>query len=78
MKRLVDNKLNLKFAANDIFKTRRYQTESFSGNVRMNQYINLDSRTFLLSLSYKLGTNGKAFDRLNKKSEEQSRIRGGS
>ncbi|WKK57004.1 outer membrane beta-barrel family protein [Sphingobacterium sp. BN32] len=78
MKRLLDNKLNLKFAANDIFKTRRYQTESFSGNVRMNQYINLDSRTFLLSLSYKIGTNGKAFDRLNKKSEEQSRIRGGS
>lgn len=78
MKKLYANKMSVKIAANDLFKTQRYRTASFSGNVRMDQHFNLDSRTFLLTLSYKIGSNGKAFDKLNRKGEEQGRVRGGN
>ena len=77
MKKVWQDKLSLKLAANDIFKTMKYQTESHTGSVRMNQHFNLDSRTFIFSLSLKIGKEGKMRTR-ETDSAEQQRVRGGS
>src|SRR5690606_25508924 len=77
MKNVWKDKVSLKLAVNDIFKSMTYQTESYAGGVRMNQNFNLDSRTFIFSATIKLGKelNGR---QKKKDNEEQNRVRGGN
>ena len=76
MKSVWSDKLSLKLAANDIFKTMNYQAESFTGGVRMNQSFDLDTRTILFSATLKIGKDlGK---KVRDSSDEKSRVRGGN
>lgn len=77
MKNVWKDKVSLKLAVNDIFKSMTYLTESYAGGVRMNQNFNLDSRTFIFSATIKLGKelNGR---QQKKDNEEQNRVRGGN
>ena len=77
-KKLMNDKLTLKLVGNDLFKTMQYRTTSNVGSVRMNQHFNLDSRTFIFSLSLRLGKELKGAAKDKGPSEEQSRVRGGS
>lgn len=78
MKSVWNDKLSLKLAANDIFKTMNYQAESHIGGVRMNQKFNLDSRTILFSATLKIGKEMSKKGRQKSASDEQSRVRGGN
>lgn len=77
MKNVWNDKISLKFAVNDIFKTMTYRTESHASGVRMNQNFDLDSRTFIFSASIKLGKDFNGKER-RKESEEQNRLRSGN
>ncbi len=77
MKNIWSDKVALKLAVNDIFKSMTYQTESYAGGVRMKQNFNLDSRTFIFSATIKLGKDLNGRHR-EKESDEQNRVRGGS
>lgn len=77
MKNIWSDKVALKLAVNDIFKSMTYQTESYAGGVRMKQNFNLDSRTFIFSATIKLGKELNGRHR-KKESDEQNRVRGGS
>lgn len=74
MKKMLNDKLNLKFAVDDVFKTSRYRTNSSVGGVYMDQRIDLDSRVWRVSVGYTFGKKGDGADK--KKSEEQQRVRG--
>lgn len=74
MKKMFDDKLNLKLAVDDIFKTGRYRTTSSVADVYMDQRIDLDSRVWRISISYSFGKNGT--DRKMKDNEQQRRVRG--
>jgi len=78
MKSVWNDKLSLKLAANDIFKTITYETESNAGGVLMNQRFNLDSRTFIFSASLKLGKEVRGRDKARDGNDEQKRVRGGN
>lgn len=75
MKKMYDDKLNLKFAIDDLFRTRRYHTTSTVGNVYMDQRINLDSRLWRISLTYSFGRSSDSHSKA-KSNQEQQRVRG--
>ncbi|WP_164122986.1 TonB-dependent receptor [Sphingobacterium sp. xlx-130] len=74
MKKMLDDKLNLKLAVDDIFKTSLYRTTSSVANVDMDQRIDLDSRIWRISINYSFGKNRN--DRKMKDNEQQQRVRG--
>ena len=78
MKSVWKDRLSLKLAANDIFKTMNYHADSHSGSVRMNQQFNLDTRTLIFSASLKLGKELSKKKRNPSEQDEQSRVRGGN
>ena len=74
MKKMLDDRLNLKLAVDDIFKTSLYRTTSSVANVYMDQRIDLDSRVWRISINYSFGKKGS--DRKMKDNEQQHRVRG--
>lgn len=77
-KKLMKENLTLKLSGNDVFKTMRYRTASEVGAVRMNQHFNLDSRTFILSATFKIGKDFTKERRSDPETDEMKRVRGGS
>lgn len=77
-KKLLSENLTLKLSGIDVFKTMRYRTASEVGAVRMNQHFNLDSRTFILSATFKIGKDFTKERRSDSETDEMKRVRGGS
>ncbi|WP_353125216.1 outer membrane beta-barrel family protein [Parapedobacter pyrenivorans] len=77
MKKLVQDRLSLKLAASDLFRTMNYNPRSVADGVVMQQRFDLDSRVVTLSASFRFGQEIKTRDRRAGSEDEQQRIRGG-
>jgi len=77
MKKLSQERLSLKLAATDIFRTVNYNPRSVADGVFMQQRFNLDSRVLTLSASFRFGQEIKTRERRQSSEDEQQRIRGG-
>ncbi|WP_257657061.1 outer membrane beta-barrel family protein [Parapedobacter lycopersici] len=77
MKKLVQERLTVKLAATDIFRTMDYRPTSVADGVVMRQRFNLDSRIVTLSATFRFGQQIQARDRRTGSEDEQQRIRGG-
>ncbi len=76
MKKLVQDRLSLKLAATDLFRTMDYRARSEVDGVAMQQRFNLDSRVVTFSLNFRFGRQIKTREHRSGAEAEQERIRG--
>jgi hypothetical protein len=76
-KSFMNNKLNLKFALNDIFDTRKARISSAVSNLNYNLNQKIESRIYRLSINYVFGSSGvkAAGERKTGVTEEEGRIK---
>jgi len=77
MKKLLQDKLTLKLAVSDIFRTINYNPRSTVDGVDMYQQFDLDSRVGTFSVSFRFGQETNRRERRSGSEDEQQRIRGG-
>lgn len=77
MKKLMQDRLSLKLAATDLFRTINYNPHSVVDGVVMQQRFSLDSRVVTVSASFRFGQEIKSRNRRSGSEDEQQRIRGG-